>query len=112
MVPIVEPEILPDGEHDLARCQKVTEVVLSYVYRALNDHHVFLEGTLLKPNMCTAGNFCFLGLRCFQLAANFKKVENKVEDCCGTFVYPIFIAGRGDLSSSVLRDNIIAFEVT
>lgn len=55
LVPIVEPEILPDGDHDLARSQKVTETVLSYVYRALNDHHVFLEGTLLKPNMCTAG---------------------------------------------------------
>lgn len=55
LVPIVEPEILPDGDHDLARCQKITETVLSYVYRALNDHHVFLEGTLLKPNMCTAG---------------------------------------------------------
>ncbi|VDM57540.1 unnamed protein product [Angiostrongylus costaricensis] len=55
LVPIVEPEILPDGEHDLARCQKITETVLSYCYRALNEHHVFLEGTLLKPNMVTAG---------------------------------------------------------
>lgn len=55
IVPIVEPEILPDGDHDLARCQKVTEVVLAAVYKALSDHHVYLEGTLLKPNMCTAG---------------------------------------------------------
>ncbi|CAI2349400.1 unnamed protein product [Caenorhabditis sp. 36 PRJEB53466] len=55
LVPIVEPEILPDGEHDLARGQKITETVLSYVYRALNEHHVFLEGTLLKPNMVTSG---------------------------------------------------------
>lgn len=55
IVPIVEPEILPDGDHDLERCQKVTEVVLAAVYKALSDHHVYLEGTLLKPNMCTAG---------------------------------------------------------
>ncbi|CAJ0599299.1 unnamed protein product [Cylicocyclus nassatus] len=55
LVPIVEPEILPDGEHDIHRCQKITETVLSYCYRALNDHHVYLEGTLLKPNMVTAG---------------------------------------------------------
>lgn len=55
IVPIVEPEILPDGDHDLDRCQKVTEVVLAAVYKALSDHHVYLEGTLLKPNMCTAG---------------------------------------------------------
>lgn len=55
IVPIVEPEILPDGDHDLERCQKVTEVVLAFVYKALSDHHVFLEGTLLKPNMVTGG---------------------------------------------------------
>ncbi|KAK5980592.1 Fructose-bisphosphate aldolase [Trichostrongylus colubriformis] len=55
LVPIVEPEILPDGEHDIDRCRKITETVLSYCYRALNDHHVYLEGTLLKPNMVTAG---------------------------------------------------------
>nr|CAD7461524.1 unnamed protein product [Timema tahoe] len=55
IVPIVEPEILPDGDHDLDRAQKVTETVLAAVYKALSDHHVFLEGTLLKPNMVTAG---------------------------------------------------------
>lgn len=58
LVPIVEPEVLPDGEHDLQRAQKVTEAVLSFVYKALQDHHVFLEGTLLKPNMVTAGQSC------------------------------------------------------
>jgi fructose-bisphosphate aldolase class I len=55
LVPIVEPEVLCDGEHDLARCQKVTEQTLAYTYKALADHHVFLEGTLLKPNMVTPG---------------------------------------------------------
>ncbi|MCP9257572.1 Fructose-bisphosphate aldolase [Dirofilaria immitis] len=55
LVPIVEPETLPDGEHDVHRCQKVTELVLSYTYKALIDHHVYLEGTLLKPNMCMPG---------------------------------------------------------
>ncbi|XP_058823353.1 fructose-bisphosphate aldolase isoform X1 [Topomyia yanbarensis] len=58
IVPIVEPEILPDGDHDLLRCQKVTETVLAAVYKALSDHHVYLEGTLLKPNMVTAGQSC------------------------------------------------------
>ncbi|KAE9548326.1 hypothetical protein FO519_008464 [Halicephalobus sp. NKZ332] len=55
LVPIVEPEVLPDGEHDLARAQKITEAVLAWQYKALADHHVFLEGTLLKPNMVTPG---------------------------------------------------------
>jgi len=55
LVPIVEPEVLCDGEHDIERCQKVTELTLAYTYKALADHHVFLEGTLLKPNMVTPG---------------------------------------------------------
>jgi len=58
LVPIVEPEVLQDGNHDLERCQKVTEQVLAYVYKALADHHVYLEGTLLKPNMVTPGQAC------------------------------------------------------
>lgn len=58
LVPIVEPEILPDGDHDLEKCQYVTEKVLAAVYKALSDHHVYLEGTLLKPNMVTAGQSC------------------------------------------------------
>lgn len=58
LVPIVEPETLPDGEHDIERCLKVTQTVLGYTYKALNDHHVYLEGTLLKPNMVTAGHSC------------------------------------------------------
>jgi fructose-bisphosphate aldolase class I len=58
IVPIVEPEIVPDGDHDLATCQLVTEKVLAACYKALSDHNVFLEGTLLKPNMVTAGFQC------------------------------------------------------
>merc|ERR1712119_179231 len=55
IVPIVEPEILPDGEHTIERCQEVTEKVLAAQYKALSDHHVYLEGTLLKPNMVKNG---------------------------------------------------------
>lgn len=58
LVPIVEPEILSDGSHDLQRCQYETEKVLSAVYHALIQHHVYLEGTLLKPNMVTGGQSC------------------------------------------------------
>jgi len=58
LVPIVEPEVLCDGTHDLETARKVTEVVLAFTYKALADHHVYLEGTLLKPNMVTAGQSC------------------------------------------------------
>ena len=43
---IVEPEILIDGDHTLEVCQMVTEKVLAAVYKALSDHHVYLEGEL------------------------------------------------------------------
>ncbi|KAG6386269.1 hypothetical protein SASPL_155163 [Salvia splendens] len=56
LVPIVEPEILVDGAHSIEKCADVTERVLAACYKALNDHHVLLEGTLLKPNMVTPGS--------------------------------------------------------
>ncbi|KAL9444764.1 hypothetical protein AB3S75_017864 [Citrus x aurantiifolia] len=56
LVPIVEPEVLTDGSHDIKTCAAVTETVLAAVYKALNDHHVLLEGTLLKPNMVAPGS--------------------------------------------------------
>jgi len=58
LVPIVEPEILIDGDHDLDTSLRVTERVLACVYKTLVDHHVYLEGTLLKPNMVTPGQTC------------------------------------------------------
>ena len=58
LVPIVEPEILTDGNHDIHACARATERVLGAVYKALNDHNVYLEGTLLKPNMVLPGQDC------------------------------------------------------
>lgn len=55
LVPIVEPEILMDGDHGIERCALVSEKVFAAVYKALSDHNVLLEGTLLKPNMCLPG---------------------------------------------------------
>merc|ERR1719442_145031 len=55
LVPIVEPEIVPNGKHDIAYCAKVTEKVLAAQFKALADHHIFLEGCLLKPNMVKNG---------------------------------------------------------
>lgn len=55
VVPIVEPEVLMDGGHTLARCFEVTEAVLREVFRALERHRVTIEHMLLKPNMVVAG---------------------------------------------------------
>uniref|UniRef100_A0A915PR26 Fructose-bisphosphate aldolase n=1 Tax=Setaria digitata TaxID=48799 RepID=A0A915PR26_9BILA len=56
LVPIIEPEVLWDGEHSLEKTEKVTEQVLAEVYKSLHDYGVYLEGTLLKPNMVLAGS--------------------------------------------------------
>merc|ERR1712048_1272523 len=55
LVPIVEPEIVPNGTHDISYCAKMTEKVLAAQFKALNDHHVYLEGAVLKPNMVKNG---------------------------------------------------------
>merc|ERR1719498_2376950 len=55
LVPIVEPEIVPNGTHDISYCAKVTEKVLAAQFKALADHHIYLEGCLLKPNMVKNG---------------------------------------------------------
>ena len=55
IVPIVEPEVLMDGEHDIDRCFEVTERVLHTVFNELFEQHVMLEGIVLKPNMVIAG---------------------------------------------------------
>ena len=58
LVPIVEPEVLMDGEHTLERCEEVTTRTLETVFAALAQHRVALEGTILKPNMVISGKEC------------------------------------------------------
>ncbi len=58
IVPIVEPEVLMDGNHSIERCAGVTEAVLETVFHALHRHRVQLEYMLLKPNMVLPGKDC------------------------------------------------------
>jgi fructose-bisphosphate aldolase class I len=58
MVPIVEPEVLMDGDHDIEKCYKVTTDVLNECYNELEIHKVSLKGTVLKPNMILPGSSC------------------------------------------------------
>jgi len=55
VVPIVEPEVLIDGDHSMARCAEVTEAVQKEIFHALHRHHVVLEHMILKPNMVLPG---------------------------------------------------------
>ena len=54
-MPIVEPEVLMDGDHDIDRCYEVTECVLKETFQELYYQNVALEGIVLKPNMAIAG---------------------------------------------------------
>ena len=56
MVPIIEPEVLMDGDHDIDKCYKVTTYVLNECYNELEIHKVDLKGTVLKPNMIIQGS--------------------------------------------------------
>jgi fructose-bisphosphate aldolase class I len=58
LVPVVEPEVLMDGNHTLERCAKVTEEVLHIVFDQLYRQRVVFEGMLLKPNMAVPGLDC------------------------------------------------------
>ena len=58
LVPVVEPEVLMDGEHTLERCREATEEVLRTVFNQLYTQRVMLEGMILKPNMVLPGLTC------------------------------------------------------
>jgi fructose-bisphosphate aldolase class I len=58
LVPIVEPEVLMEGNHSIERCEEVTAATLKSVFSELQEHRVTLEGMLLKPSMVLPGKAC------------------------------------------------------
>ena len=58
IVPMVEPEVLMDGEHDIEVCYEVTEATLRSLFAALYEHNVLIEGTILKASMVISGKDC------------------------------------------------------
>ncbi|HET6395708.1 MAG TPA: class I fructose-bisphosphate aldolase [Pseudoxanthomonas sp.] len=58
LVPMVEPEVLMDGDHDIETCYEVTEAVLRSLFAALYEQNVLLEGTILKASMVVSGKDC------------------------------------------------------
>jgi fructose-bisphosphate aldolase class I len=69
IVPIVEPEVLMDGDHTGERCDEVTTTTLESVFFHLHAHRVSLEGMLLKPNMVIPGKTCDAKWSAKQIAA-------------------------------------------
>ena len=74
MVPIIEPEVLMDGSHDIEKCYKVTTNVLNECYNELATHKINLKGTILKPNMIVPGSECVS-------TSNSEEIAKKTLDC-------------------------------
>ena len=74
IVPIVEPEVLMDGDHDVQRCEDVTQWVLSEVFEQLFIANVALEGMILKPNMIVSGKKCAVQASVAEVAERTVKV--------------------------------------
>jgi fructose-bisphosphate aldolase class I len=100
LVPIVEPEVLMDGDHPLQRCHEATEEVLRIVFNELYTQRVMLEGMLLKPNMVLPG------LTCPKQEAVDEVADTTVK--CLLSVVPKAVAGIAFLSGG--QSGILASE--
>ena len=74
MVPIIEPEVLMDGSHDIDKCYSVTTDVLNECYNELEIHKIDLKGTVLKPNMILPGSEC-------KNKSSSEEIAKKTLDC-------------------------------
>ncbi|MGH7754463.1 MAG: class I fructose-bisphosphate aldolase, partial [Gemmatimonadales bacterium] len=91
LVPIVEPEVLMDGDHTIERCEAVTETALAHVFYHLHLHGVKHEEMLLKPNMVIAGKQC-------RVQAGVEQVAEATVRCLRRTVAPavpgvVFLSG-------------------
>ena len=107
LVPIVEPEVLMDGDHGIDRCYDVTQDALREVYSQLASQRVMLEGTLLKPNMVLSGKEA-------SNRAGPEEVAEKTVDCLMRNV-PAAVPGiaflSGGQSDEEATDNLRAINI-
>jgi fructose-bisphosphate aldolase class I len=105
LVPIVEPEVLMDGDHTIARCEEVTEFVLKMVFQELYYAQVKLEGMVLKPNMIVPGMKCATQASDQEIA---EKTVRVMKDCVPSAVPGIaFLSGgQSDVEATARLDAI------
>jgi len=104
MVPIVEPEVMMDGDHDIDRCYDVTEFTLKSLFDELYAQDVALEGVILKPNMVIAGKKC-------GTQASVDEIAEKTIRCFRTAVpaaLPGIVFLSGGQSSEQATENLNA----
>ena len=81
LVPVVEPEVLMDGDHTLERCCEVTEEVLRTVFNQLYTQRVMLEGMILKPNMVLPGLMCPPQKKVSEVSVGEQQYQVRLIDC-------------------------------
>ena len=104
LVPIVEPEILMDGDHTFARCEEATRATLKSVFAALSDHRVALETMLLKVGMIQSGTDC-------HRQADIGKIAEATRRCLGRAVpapVPGIVFLSGGLSDVAATERLNA----
>jgi fructose-bisphosphate aldolase class I len=91
LVPIVEPEVLMDGDHTVERCEEVTEWTLNAVYEALYVNRVSLERSVLKPSMVISGKECPTQARVEEVAERTVRVLKRTVP--GAVAGIVFLSG-------------------
>ena len=105
IVPIVEPEVLMDGSHDINKCFEVTNIVQSILFEALDKLNVDFSGVILKPNMVTSGSSC-------KTQASTEEIAEFTVKCLGNNVpkkipgITFLSGGQSDSSASNNLSNI------
>lgn len=100
LVPIVEPEILMDGDHHIDTCHDISERVFQHVFEELNNQGIKLEGIVLKPNMIVSGVSC-------PHQASIEEVAQRTVACLKSTV-PAQVPGCAFLSGGQSNENATA----
>ena len=110
LVPVVEPEVLMDGDHTLERCRAITEEVLRAVFDQLYIHGVMLEGMILKPNMVLPALTCAKQETVDEVAA--ATVKSSLRVVPGAVPGIAFLSGgqSGELASARLSAMNVRFK--
>jgi fructose-bisphosphate aldolase class I len=105
LVPIVEPEVLMDGRHDIGRCFEVTQAVQERLYAELYEQGVFLEGSLLKSSMVLSGNGATPRASAQEVAGEtLRCLRRSVPAAVPGIVF--LSGGQGDMEATVNLDAI------
>ena len=103
MVPMVEPEVLMDGNHSIEDCYDATSRCLESLFSSLSERGVDIKGTILKPNMITSGSN-------YSNQADVDEVAQKTLDCLKTYVpddlpgITFLSGGQSDLDATAHLD--------